>query len=121
LEVTWGHGEVVWRLFVAGCGNGLFNAPNMATAMTNAPHQLLATTGASTSLARQLGFALGPVLATLMWSLSAYQPSGMRAAILLATALSAASVIALARTRTPGAGAAQAAATVNEPTETERR
>jgi hypothetical protein len=93
----------------------------MATAMTNAPLGLLATTGASTSLARQLGFALGPVLATLAWSLSAYQPAGMRAAILLATALGAASVIALARARTPGAEPAQAAGTVKEPTETERR
>ena len=121
LDVTWGHDEVVWRLFLAGCGNGLFNAPNMATAMTNAPLGLLATTGASTSLARQLGFASGPVLATLAWSLSAYQPAGMRAAILLATALGAASVIALASARTPGAEPAQAAGTVKEPTETERR
>jgi MFS family permease len=96
LDDSWGPDDLAWRLFVAGCGNGLFNAPNMALAMTNAPQSLLATTGASTSLARQMGFALGPALATLVWAASAYQPVGMRAGVILATALSAASVVVLA-------------------------
>lgn len=96
-------GRPVWRLFVASCGNGLFNAPNMALAMSNAPAVLLATTGATTSLARQLGFALGPALATVVWALSAYEPIGMRAAVLLATSLSAASVVVLASMRPLGA------------------
>lgn len=106
LDGSWRLGDLAWRLFLAGCGNGLFNAPNMAIAMTHAPRTLLATTGATTSLARQLGFALGPALATLAWALSAYQPGGMRAGILLAMSLSAASVVSLARTRAPGASPA---------------
>ena len=52
-------------------------------------------TGASTSLARTMGFALGPALATLLWSVFNHEPEGMRAAMALATALSAASVTAL--------------------------
>jgi len=68
MDDSWDLSDLVWRLFLAGCGNGLFNAPNMATAMTHAPPSLLATTGASTSLARTMGFALGPALATLAWS-----------------------------------------------------
>jgi MFS family permease len=95
LDGSWGLADLAWRLFLAGCGNGLFNAPNMAMAMTHAPRRLLATTGASIGLARTIGFALGPALATLVWSLSSYEAEGMRAAITLATALSALSVVAL--------------------------
>jgi MFS family permease len=101
MDGSWDLTDLTWRLSLAGCGNGLFNAPNMAMAMTHTPRALLATTGASTSLARQMGFALGPALATLVWSISAYQPQGMRHAMTLATALSALSVCALARIRTP--------------------
>lgn len=106
LDGSWSPADMAWRLFVAGCGNGLFNAPNVAMAMTHAPQRLLATTGSSTSLARTLGFALGPALATLMWSISSYEPAGMRAAITVATALSALSVLALARMPAPRAPAA---------------
>ncbi|MFI7702171.1 MFS transporter [Nonomuraea sp. NPDC049480] len=102
MDGSWSLTDLAWRLFLAGCGNGLFNAPNMAMAMTNAPPPLLATTGSSTSLARTMGFALGPALATLVWSLSSYQPGGMRGAMTLATVLSALSVVALVRTRVPG-------------------
>jgi MFS family permease len=108
LDRSWGLADLAWRLFLAGCGNGLFNAPIMAMAMSNAPQPLLATTGASTSLARTMGFALGPALATLAWSISSYQPAGMRAAMTLASVLSALSVVALARTRVPGEQAAMA-------------
>ena len=101
LDRSWSLPDLAWRLFLAGCGNGLFNAPNMAMAMTHTPRPLLATTGASTSLARTMGFALGPALATLLWSLSSYEPEGMRATITLATVLSALSAAALTHRRTP--------------------
>lgn len=102
LHGSWSLTDLAWRLLLAGCGNGLFNAPNMTIAMTHTPPPLLATTGASTSLARTLGFALGPALATLTWSLSSYQTNGMRTAMTLATVLSALSAIALLRPRAPG-------------------
>jgi len=121
MDRPWEPEDLAWRLFLAGCGNGLLNGPNMAIAVTNAPGSLLATTGASTSLARQMGFALRPALATLTWALSAYQPEGMRAAMVLAMVLSAASVVALARTRSTGAEPAVSAATVNQPTRTRER
>ncbi|QPP08871.1 MFS transporter [Streptomyces bathyalis] len=108
MDHSWGTADLSWRLFLAGCGNGLFNAPNMAIAMTRTPRPLLATTGASTSLARQMGFALGPALATLVWSASSYEPEGMRGAMTLATAVGALSVLALVRTRLPGEEAAPA-------------
>jgi MFS family permease len=99
LQDSWEAPDLAWRLFLAGCGNGLFNAPNMAVAMSNAPGRLLATAGASTSLARTLGFALGPALATLAWSISAYEAAGMRAAMATATAVSACSVAVLVARR----------------------
>jgi hypothetical protein len=54
-----------------------------------------------------MGFAFGPALATLVWSAFSYGPAGMRGAVILAMALSALSVLALARTPTPE-GPAQA-------------
>jgi len=102
MDGSWGVGDLAWRLFVAGCGNGLFNAPNMAMAMTNAPPPLLATTGSSTNLARTMGFALGPALATLVWSLSSYSSAGIRGAVILATVISALTVVVLVRTRASG-------------------
>ncbi len=106
MDGSWSLADLAWRLFLAGCGNGLFNAPNMAMAMTHAPPRLLATTGASTSLARQMGFALGPALATLVWFFSSYQPEGMNGAMTLATVVSALSVVVLVRTRVLGDGSA---------------
>jgi MFS family permease len=106
LQDSWGPSDVAWRLFLAGCGSGLFNAPNMAMAMTHSPRPLLATAGASTSLARTIGFALGPALATLIWSISSYEPGGMRGAMTLATVLSALSVVVLVRMRVPSEQAA---------------
>jgi MFS family permease len=96
MDGRWALGDLAWRLFLAGCGNGLFNAPNMAIAMSHTPRSQLATTGATTSLARQLGFALGPALATLTWASFSFQTVGIQAAMLLATALGAASVATLA-------------------------
>lgn len=107
MHESWGLGEVAWRLFLAGCGNGLFNAPIMAMAMSNAPRLLLATTGATTSLARQAGFAFGPALATVVWALSTYRSEGMRATVLLATVLTAVSTAILLR---PGSAAEVSAA-----------
>jgi MFS family permease len=106
MDGSWGLADLAWRLFLAGCGNGLFNAPNMAMAMSHTPRHLLATTGSSTSLARTTGFALGPALATLVWSISSYEPEGMRGAMTLATVLSALSLVALVRMRVPGEQAA---------------
>jgi predicted MFS family arabinose efflux permease len=101
MDGSWGVGDLAWRLFLAGCGNGLFNAPSMAMAMGNAPPPLLATTGSSTNLARTMGFALGPALATLVWAASSYERVGMQGAVILAAVFSAMSVIAIVRTRVP--------------------
>jgi hypothetical protein len=67
--------------------------------MTQAPKPLLATAGASTSLARQVGFAFGPALATVVWAISDYGAAGLRIAVGLGAAVSVAAIVALAVTR----------------------
>lgn len=104
MSAAWSPGDVAWRLFLAGCGSGLFNAPNMAIAMSSAPAALLATTGATTSLARQAGFAVGPAAATVAWSLSGYHVAGMTTAILLGALLGAAALVVLACLRGADSG-----------------
>lgn len=47
---------------MAGVGAGLTAGPVLTLAMGLTPPHLLATVGASTSVARNLGFALGPAL-----------------------------------------------------------
>jgi MFS family permease len=95
LDPRWPPAAFAWRLAVAGVGAGLFAGPNQAQVMADAPPWLLGTTGGSTSLARQLGAALGPALATTVWGLSGYGAGGMRLAFGLATALALAAAAAL--------------------------
>ncbi|MBB6546950.1 MFS transporter [Nonomuraea rubra] len=97
----WGPADLAWRLAVAGAGAGLFAGPNQAMAMTNTPRHLLGTAAATTSLARQLGVALGPALATCVWSFGGYGLQGMRIAVVLAAAMAAASMLALTWYRNP--------------------
>lgn len=97
LGQTWTPGDLAWRLAVLGAGTGLFGAPNLTMAMSRAPRHLLGTTGATTSLARQLGITFGPALATTVWALSGYALPGMRAAIALGAVLGALAVLTLSR------------------------
>lgn len=97
LSPEWAAADLAWRLAVVGGGAGLFSAPNQAVAMSTAPPALLATTGATTSLARQLGFSLGPGLATAVWALSGYTALGMRTAMVAAAGLSVIALLPLCR------------------------
>jgi MFS family permease len=93
LAGSWRPVDLGWRLAVIGVGLGLFAGPNMAVAMQQAPRHLLATAGATTSLARSLAFALGPAVATIPWALSAYSQSGMRQAAALCAGVAALSAL----------------------------
>jgi MFS family permease len=87
LNPVWGLADLSWRLAIVGAGAGLFNGPNQALAMSATPPQHWGATGASTSMTRQLGFALGPALCTLLWALSDYSAFGLRAALATVTGL----------------------------------
>ncbi|GAA5106633.1 MFS transporter [Haloechinothrix salitolerans] len=98
LDPEWAAADLAWRLGVAGAGAGLFAGPNQTVAMNTAPQHLLNTTGATTSVARQLGIALGPALVTASWALSG--DDAMRWSVGLAAVLAMLSALALVR-RTP--------------------
>ncbi|MEU8803874.1 MFS transporter [Spirillospora sp. NPDC048819] len=91
----WGPAELVGPLAVVGVGAGLFAGPNQTMAMSLSPQHLMGTTGASTSLARQLGVALGPALATLTWSMTGYRFEGIRLALGTAVVLAVFSLAVL--------------------------
>lgn len=95
VTADWHPADLSWRLAVIGVGTGLFAGPSFAMLMSNAPPSLQGTAGAAQSLARQLGFSLGPALATTAWALSDYTLTGMRAAFALATTAALLSVITI--------------------------
>ncbi|MCM0674517.1 MFS transporter [Micromonospora phytophila] len=97
LNPEWAAADLTWRLAIVGGGAGLFSGPNQTVAMSTAPPALLATTGATTSLARQLGFSLGPGLATAVWALSGYTALGMRTALVAAAGLGVIALLPLCR------------------------
>lgn len=98
LAQGWGMADLTWRLAIIGVGAGLLAGPNQTMAMNNSPRHLLGTTGASTSLVRQIGVAFGPALATTVWALAGDTITGMRLAMGMAAVSAALSVLALVRT-----------------------
>jgi len=97
ISATWTTVDLAWRLAVTGAGFGLLFAPAATIAMGLAPAHLLATTAASTNLARYLGLSLGPALATAVWAASSYQLVGMRGALALGFSVSLIVCVAMAR------------------------
>jgi MFS family permease len=97
LSPGWGLGGLAWRLAVVGLGFASFTTPLQSMAMSRVPESLRGTTGASTSLARQLGMAFGPALGSAAWAASGYSVAGIRASLALAAVLSAALIAVLAR------------------------
>jgi DHA2 family multidrug resistance protein-like MFS transporter len=118
LQPDWTRSDIVWRLAVIGIGSGLLAGPNMTAIMTAAPFNLMATVSGLSGLARTLGFALGPALATVLWSnrqltASAMRPAFALLAILPTIALAAALVTPI---RSPRATSAAAGAPTPTPT-----
>ena len=111
LSPGWTAGDLAWRLGLVGAGAGLFNAPNLTLAMTSAPPHRLDTVGATTSLFRQVGFALGPALATLTWAAAGYSAAGMRLAVGAAAGLALTIPLVLMRDRPIPAATAPAPST----------
>jgi EmrB/QacA subfamily drug resistance transporter len=95
LSPEWGAVGVAWRLAVVGAGAGLFSGPNQSAVMSSTPRALLATAGATTSLSRQLGFSLGPGVATTVWAMSGYTDLGMRTAMVIAAVLGVSALLCL--------------------------
>lgn len=107
---TWHPVDLAWRLGLAGIGMGLFNGPNGTAVMTAVSAEDRGAASGASGLARSLAFTTGPVLASTLWTLSGYHPSGMRAGLGLALALSLGALLLTASAWLPRRSAQPAAA-----------
>ncbi|WP_024874660.1 MFS transporter [Saccharomonospora piscinae] len=86
-----------WQLAVSlaavGVGNGLFAGPNAAEVLARTPPELRGTSSGMTSVARTLGFSLGPALGALVWTSVAGATVALAAVM---TTLGVVTVLALA-------------------------
>jgi MFS family permease len=87
LDTRWSLADVAWRLGLLGLGMGLFAGPNQSATMGFAPRQMMGTVSGLSGLGRNLGFALGPALATIVWTVSGSGLSGLRAGLVLMIAV----------------------------------
>ncbi|GHF34661.1 hypothetical protein GCM10018790_10470 [Kitasatospora xanthocidica] len=96
LDTGWSAGDIAARLALAGAGMGLNGGPTQALVMTASPPGKLATAGSAVQLARSLGFALGPALATAAALAGDRATTGTRAGISLAALVAGTAVVLLA-------------------------
>jgi MFS transporter, DHA2 family, multidrug resistance protein len=92
---AWTPVDLAWRLGLVGLGLGLYGGPTQALTMSGAPGALISTTAGTVQLARTLGFALGPAMATAVWAGSEYTATGMRVALVAGVVAACAAVVAL--------------------------
>lgn len=86
ISVEWTPFDLGWRLAIVGLAAGLFAGANSAMALGGAPREMLATTSAAISMARQIGIATGPAMASMAWNLAGAGEAGMRTAVVIALA-----------------------------------
>uniref|UniRef100_UPI0007C6BF25 MFS transporter n=1 Tax=Kitasatospora sp. MBT63 TaxID=1444768 RepID=UPI0007C6BF25 len=101
LDDHWPTTSIAWRLALAGLGMGLYGGPSQALVMASAPPGRLATAGSAVQLARSLGFALGPALATAAWGLAGRGDTGIRTGLAAAALAGCLAVPLLARGARP--------------------
>ena len=94
LSAEWSSVDVAWRLGLVGIGAGLFTGPIQTALMSAAPAPLMGTAGALSGLARSLGFALGPALASAVWAGAGSGVGGMRASLYAMLAVATLAVVA---------------------------
>lgn len=93
---AWGAEDLAWRLALMGVGLGLFAGPNASALMTASPRALMGAASGTLGLARYLGFALGPALATAVWASYDYTLTGMRVSAAIGACKAALALINLA-------------------------
>lgn len=94
-DASWGPVDFLWRVLLAGVGAGSFASANQTLAMAAAAPGGAASMAASTNVARQLGFALGPAVVTATWAFRDYSVSGLGLGVAVAAFASAGAALAL--------------------------
>ncbi len=67
-----------WRLFLFGLGNGIAYGPLLTLLMSAGPREMVGAASAISGVTRQLGFILGPLFVSLLWSWQATSDSAER-------------------------------------------
>ncbi|PBC70916.1 putative MFS family arabinose efflux permease [Streptomyces sp. TLI_235] len=93
LGSAWTPQDTAWRLALAGCGMGLYGGPVQALALAGAPPGRLGAAGSAVQLARSLGFAVGPALAT---ATATAGPGGLRTGLVAAASCVGSAAVLLA-------------------------
>lgn len=106
LDAGWLPIDLAWRLALMGVGVGLVLTPAQSAALALAPPDQLATTSASTNVARHVGLALGPAASTTIWALHGYSVTGMSVALGFAMLCAVGTLAAAGRHTTRPAGGA---------------
>jgi MFS family permease len=99
LDTGWSLADVAWRLGLIGLGMGLFSGPNQSAIMGFAPRHVMGTVSGLSGLGRNLGFALGPALATIAWTVGGSGITGIRTGLLLLLTITACGTLVVASVR----------------------
>lgn len=104
--------DVAWRLAVLGVGSGVFTGPNSVMLLRSSPAGATATVGSVVQAVRSLGFAVGPAVGALAWSVSGGGIDGFRLGTAAASVLAGVMVVsAVAAQRSSLAGRSSQPAT----------
>lgn len=120
LDTGWSLADVAWRLGLLGLGMGLFSGPNQSAIMAFAPRQLMGTVSGLSGLGRNLGFALGPALATIAWTFSGSGLGGIRAGLILLLAITVCGALVVTSVRSASHPAAASPTVAPVTTQEER-
>ena len=90
--------DAAWRLAVIGAGKGLFMGPNQTVILAALPRDAAATVGGVSTLVRWLGYALGPALGALCWTLAGGGIAAMRSGVAVALAVTVAAAVCCVHT-----------------------
>jgi MFS family permease len=104
LDSGWDILEIGMRLGVFGLGIGLLGAPNQSAIIAASPALLIGTVSALSSLARNLGIALGPAIATTLWIERQFSVEAMRPAFALLVVLPILALVAVLATLNKSSG-----------------
>jgi len=96
LNGTWSMFDVAIRLAVVGLGFGFYIPPSNVAIMAATPRDHLGVGGGVLNTGRFLGFALGPTIATIIWSPSLQGALGLSAMKVVLVVMVAAQVGTLA-------------------------
>lgn len=96
LNGTWSMLDVAIRLAVVGLGFGFYIPPSNVAIMAATPRDHLGVGGGVLNTGRFLGFALGPTLASIIWSPSLQGALGLSAMRVVLVVMVAAQVVTLA-------------------------